>query len=126
MVRGIWLYVCSLVLRVIHVKAGLHLALVNKFAPAMTLTVYTHTVEMQRRICCEQDKLSCSVPIHLVAQTLETVLACMLHSLVSSQVPNYWEDLISQWANSVSILAKPYSLSFSPINSPSPGLSGLG
>lgn len=41
------------------------------------------------------------------------VLAGILHSLVSSQVPNYWEDLINQWANSVSILAKLYSLSFS-------------
>jgi hypothetical protein len=27
----------------------------------------------------------------------------ILHSLVSSQVANYWEDLIDEWANSVRI-----------------------
>lgn len=61
----------SLALRVIQVKAGLHLTLVNKFAPTMTLTIYTHMEETQHHICCEQDKILCSVPIHLVAQILE-------------------------------------------------------
>lgn len=86
------------------IKAGLHLALVNKFAPTMTCTIYTHIVETQCHICYKQDML------------LEMMLACLFHSLISSQVPNYWDDWIGQWANSISILAKLYSVSLT-INS---------